>query len=132
MLEVSKDLAELLPTLQHQTSASKVVRKRSPFAAQGRYKQTILEPLVCAARDLANINLHMSQNRDKMVKILFNKAAKPWYSLSETANPHLPAVVQPDPATLGTIGHVLSGPERETTRRIEAEVGEMEGSLTNL
>lgn len=68
-----------------------------------------------ASSGQANINLQIPQNRDEMIKIILNKAAKPWYSMSEPVDTHLPAIIQPDPTILNS-GLVVKGREHETKR----------------
>lgn len=46
-----------------------------------------------------NVNVHVPENRDEMIKIILNKAAKPWYGMSDPVDTHLPAIIQPNPQT---------------------------------
>ena len=48
---------------------------------------------VWAATGKANVVAWLSDNRDEMIKTILNKAAKPWYSVSDQDGHHLPAVV---------------------------------------
>ena len=51
---------------------------------------------VWAATGKANVVAGLSDNRAEMIKIILNKAAKPWYSVSDHDGHHLPAVVGRD------------------------------------
>jgi len=46
--------------------------------------------------DNITINVRAPIDRDERIRIILNKAAKPWYSLSEPENVNLPAIVQKD------------------------------------
>ncbi|KAH6714527.1 hypothetical protein BKA61DRAFT_673850 [Leptodontidium sp. MPI-SDFR-AT-0119] len=54
-----------------------------------------------AGSGMANINVQLPESRDEMVKIILNKAAKPWYGMSEPVDNHLPAFIQRDPRSAG-------------------------------
>lgn len=51
---------------------------------------------VWAATGKANVVAGLSDNRAEIIKIILNKAAKPWYSVSDHDGHHLPAVVGRD------------------------------------
>jgi hypothetical protein len=50
--------------------------------------------------DDINISITTPSTRDERVKIILNKAAKPWYSLSDSPDVNLPAIVQKDTRAL--------------------------------
>lgn len=53
----------------------------------------------------ANLTVKMPMNREEKVKIILNKAAKRWYSLSDPADEQLPAIVHRDQRSLRPVSH---------------------------
>jgi hypothetical protein len=47
-----------------------------------------------------DVDARMPNEPDEMIKIVLNKAAQPWYGMSETENAHLPAFIERDPKSL--------------------------------
>jgi hypothetical protein len=72
-----------------------------------------------ADKKQANINFQIPQSRDEMIRIILNKAAKPWYSMSKTADTHLPAVIQPEPRLFDLPGLDFTDSEYERGKSIE-------------
>lgn len=48
-----------------------------------------------ASNENANIAIRTPETKDEMIKIILNKAAKPWYGMADPVNEHLPAVIEP-------------------------------------
>jgi hypothetical protein len=51
----------------------------------------------------ASFNVHAPKTREGKIGIILNKVAQPWYSLSDPADVHLPALVQKDVRALGLL-----------------------------
>ncbi|KAL2075301.1 hypothetical protein VTL71DRAFT_244 [Oculimacula yallundae] len=66
-----------------------------------------------AGKRMANVSVQMPKSRDEMVKIVLNKAAKPWYGMSDPVDNHLPAFVQRD------LGSMNLGIEDRGTGQLE-------------
>jgi len=57
------------------------------------------------------VSIHMPRSRDEIVRIILNKAAKPWNDFSEAPDTHLPAVIARDQRSLKRV-HIYPGDQR--------------------
>lgn len=62
-----------------------------------------------AGDGMANVSVRIPESRDEAINIILNKAAKPWYGMSEPADTYLPALVQRDPRSMDLSDLAIEG-----------------------
>lgn len=62
-----------------------------------------------AGEGMANVSVRIPESRDEAIHIILNKAAKPWYGMSEPVDTHLPALVQRDPSSMDLSDLAIEG-----------------------